>query len=105
MASLDYEYFFKQLQAGVNIDETEFEIIGDSKYDDCYIGYQPQFENPYWAGLCDIKDGCDFKTADDLVNAKIYHGKSIKELWDSIEIISIEGTCVEEWLKYFKHAE
>ena len=105
MANLDYDYFYKQLQAGVNIDETEFEIKGDSEYDECFIGYLPQYDNPYWAGLCDIKDGCEFKTAEELVNAKIYHGKSIKELWDNIEIISIEGVCMEDWLSSFRHAE
>lgn len=30
-------------------------------------------------GYCDIKDGCEFKTASELVNAPIYDGKIAKK--------------------------
>ncbi|TCL60559.1 hypothetical protein EDD76_102257 [Kineothrix alysoides] len=105
MAAMDYDYFVKQLNSGISVDEIRFEIIGDTEYNDCYIGYQSPYEKPYWAGLCDIKDGCEFRTAKELVNAKIYRGKSIKELWDRIELITLAGVCLEDWLKYFLHAD
>jgi|GEM_PF-3687589 len=30
-------------------------------------------------------------------NAKMYHGKSLKERWDNVQIISIMGIPFDEW--------
>jgi hypothetical protein len=81
MNTLDYEYFFRQLKAGISIDETCFYFVDDPQKEEHYIGFLPQYEKPYWVGYCDIPDGCEFHTAEELVNAKIFDGQSLIERW------------------------
>lgn len=52
---------------------------------------------PYWAGYCDVPDGCEFKTAQELFEAKIYDGKSIKDRWSELVIINFGGISVYDW--------
>ncbi|MBQ0092314.1 MAG: hypothetical protein KBS45_03180 [Clostridiales bacterium] len=82
-----------------NIDETAFYFKGDPKKTEHYIGYSPEFDFPYWIGLCDVPDGCEFKTAEELFEAPVFDGKSIKERWEEIEIFQISGIAIEEWHK------
>mgnify|MGYP004690054635 CR=1 FL=1 len=100
---ITWELFFRQLKAGDLINETHFYFLDEPEGEEHYIGYLPEYEEPYWAGYCDVKDGCDFATAEELVNARIYDGKSLKERWDNIVIIGIEGMCLEDWLKFCQH--
>lgn len=81
--------------ASVFLDEGEEEIH--------YLGFTPKFELPYWAGYCDIPDGAEFLTAEELVNAPIYSAQSLKERWDDVRIISIEGILFDDWLEAFEH--
>ena len=102
---MDWDYFYKQLEAGVNIDETCFYFSDGPDDDEHYLGYIPEFEKPYWVGYCDIEDGCVFDSAKELVDAKIFDGKSLRERWDKVVIVSIEGCCLEDWIKYVRHNE
>lgn len=54
---------------------------------------------PYWAGYCDIEDGCEFKTAKELFEAKIYDKRSIKDRWDELVLINIGGISADDWEK------
>ena len=101
---LDYDFFYKQLSAGIMIDETCFYFKDDPAKEEHYLGYLPQYDKPYWVGYCDIPDGTEFFTAEELVNAKIFNGSSLKERWDHVRIISIEGICLESWLERCRHA-
>lgn len=103
MEVLDFDYFYRQLEAGVSVDETCFYFTDDEDKTERYLGFLPQYDKPYWVGYCDIPEGTEFHTAEELVNAKIYHGKSLKERWDKIRIVSIMGTYLEEWQVHFKH--
>lgn len=67
-----------------------------------YIGYLPEYDKPYWAGYCDIPNGFEFKTAEELFLAKIYDGKSIKDRWNEIAFIQIFGMDIDEWADAFK---
>ncbi len=100
---MEWNYFFRQLEAGRNIDETCFVFADDPEHEQHYLGYLPTFEKPYWVGYCDIKDGCEFLTASELAEAKIFDGKSLRERWNSVVILSIEGCSVQDWLEYFEH--
>ena len=60
-------------------------------------------EKPYWVRYCDVEGGCEFKTADELVNAPIYNGKSLKSRWDKVVIVSIESFPVDDWIQCFCH--
>lgn len=101
---MEWQFFFKQLEAGVMIDETCFYFRDDVSKEEHYLGYLPQYEKPYWVGYCDIEDGCEFETASELVNAPIYDGRSLKNRWNEVVIVSIEGLDVDDWVKYCRHA-
>lgn len=103
MEGLDFDYFYRQLVAGKNINETQFYFADDPDEMDHYLGYLPQYDLPYWVGYCDIEDGAEFKTADELINAPIFDGQSLKNRWDMVRIVSIEGVSLEDWLECFSH--
>ncbi len=100
---MDWDFFFKQLDAGININETRFYFEDDPEEKEHYLGYILEQEKPYWVGYCDIKDGCDFKSAIELVSAPIFDGKTLKERWNKVIICSIEGCSLDDWMKSFQH--
>lgn len=56
----------------------------------------------YWFGL--VPDGSqahDFYSFEELVSAKVFCGKSLKEVWDSIFLISIDASNVREVLPLY----
>ena len=103
MANLDYDFFFKELEAGVSTDETCFYFTDDPTEAEHFLGFLPQHEKPYWVGYCDIPDGTAFSSAEELIHAEIFEGKSLRSRWDKVFIVSIEGVDLEGWLEYFIH--
>ncbi len=62
----DLLYLFEA--AGDHVDETAIYFDDDPEEYEHYLGYIPEVkgkicEKPYWVGLCDIEDGCEFLTA------------------------------------------
>ena len=100
---MDWDLFLRQLTVGMNINETCFYFSDDPNEEEHYLGYLPQFDKPYWVGYCDVDGGCEFDTAEELVQAKIFDGKSLKERWSCVVICSIEGCGYEDWLNSFNH--
>ncbi|HFI0394768.1 TPA: hypothetical protein ACGOYV_001550 [Streptococcus suis] len=100
---LQYDYFLQEFEAGMNIDETAFCFESDSQDTLRYIGYSEN-EKIYWAGLSDLPDGAQFKTAKELFEAKIYDGQSLKERWNEVNIFSILSLPLEDWLSYVDHS-
>lgn len=76
-----------------------FYFRSDPEEGEHYIGCLSQYEKPYWAGYCDIPDGCEFETAKELFEANIYDGKSIKDRWAELVLVSIGGINVDDWEK------
>lgn len=103
MDTLDFNYFFNQFKARVSIDETCFYFEDDPQKSEHYIGFLSEYENPYWVGYCDIPDGCEFHTAEELVDAKIFDGKTLKERWLNVRIVSIGGVELDDWIKFCLH--
>jgi len=99
---MKYEELLSIFEKAKNCDETVFYFKSDPKETEHYIVFLPEYEKPYWVGLCDIKDGCEFKTAKEMFEAPIYDGKSIKERWNEIIVCAINGCSVEDWLIYNK---
>lgn len=95
--TVDFKYFLDELKKGEIMDETSFYFVDEIGEPEHYIGCLMKFEKPYWVGLCDIPGGTEFLTAEELVNAKIYRGKSLKERWDDVRIICMGGISLEEW--------
>lgn len=96
MYKISFEELLELFRNGDGVDETIFYFSDDLKQEEHYIGYLPQYDKPYWAGYCDIKDGCEFKTADELFNAKIYNNRSIKDRWEQLILIAIGGVNIDD---------
>ena len=99
MNTLDFYYFLSELKKGEIMDETYFYFIDEEGQPEHYIGCLMQYDRPYWVGLCDIPDGTEFLTAEELVNAKIYRGKSLKERWNEVRVVCMGGIPVEMYLE------
>ena len=97
--AVDFNYFLAELRKGEIMNETSFYFVGEISEPEHSIGCLPQYDKPYWAGLCDIPNGTEFLTADELVNATIYRGKSLKERWDDVRIICMGGIPVDDYMK------
>ena len=95
---MDYETLFGLFEEKrSNIDETAFYFKNDPGEIEHFIGFQPLHESPYWVGYCDIEGGCSFSTAKELFEAPVFDGKSIKDRWSEIVIVSIAGIGFDEW--------
>lgn len=93
----NYDFILKQFEKGhSHVDETVFYFRSDPKEEDHYIGYDPYMTKPYWAGLCDIPEGTVFSTAKELFEAEIYDGRSIKQRWAELILVSMGGVNVGE---------
>ena len=102
--SLHIDYLLQEFKTGKNIDETSFSFESDPITDFRFIGYSENEPLPYWAGLCDLPNGARFRTADELFDAKIYGGKSLRERWFEVTLYSIYGFPLEEWLSFVEHS-
>ena len=100
---MNWDFFFRQLSAGKNIDETCFSFCDDPDEKEHYLGFIPHCDEPYWIGYCDVEGGCAFKTAEELVSAPVFEGKCLRERWSGVMINGIGGLSFEEWLKYAEH--
>ena len=103
IASLNYDFFYYQLEAGKRINETRFYFADDEREEEHFLGYMPQCEKPYWVGFCDIPNGTAFPTAQELVTARIFQGKSLQERWQNVRIVSIEGVSLKDWLESLEY--
>ena len=46
-----------------------------------------------------LPDGCEFQTAKEFFEAKIYDGRSIKDRWSELILTQIGGINVDDWEK------
>ena len=104
VSTLHIDYLIQEFKAGMNVDETSFTFEKDNKNLLHYIGYSEDEKESYWAGLCDLPDGRRFQTVDELFEAKIYDGKSLKERWDEVTIYSINSLPLDDWLSCLPHS-
>ena len=76
--------------------EIDFCVAGLSDYQDCWMGKMPdRFDKRkeiYWFGLApDGSKAYDYDNYSDFVNALVFDGKSLKQVWDRVELFSIDG--------------
>ncbi|MBQ4584711.1 MAG: hypothetical protein IJA82_00725 [Clostridia bacterium] len=86
--------------------EIEFSIKGYPKYQFCWMGKMPDKENTekelYWYGLTsDGSEAYDYDNFQDFYSAPIFDGKSIKEIWDKVDLLSIDGCDPKERLAVY----
>ena len=66
MTTIDFDFFLSELKKGEIMDETYFYFVDETDKPEHYIGCLSQYDKPYWVGLCDIPDGTEFLTAEEL---------------------------------------
>jgi hypothetical protein len=85
--------------------EIEFCVDNCLAYQESWLGKTLDKDNKkpvYWFGL--TKDGLnayDYDSFEQLINAKVFYDKSIKEIWDSVTLYAIDGCYVEERLPFY----
>ena len=98
--NMDYDLFLRCLaEEKEGIDETEILFLDDLERGECILGYIREieingeiryFDEPYWIGTgCDVKDGKGFVSAEDLLHAKAYGGRSIHEAWKKVHVLHL----------------
>ena len=97
IGTITYDVLLALFKSGRFVDETKFFFEDDPDEEEHYLGYLPGFDKPYWAGYGDFEDDCEFDTAEELFEAKIYDGKSLKERWDTVALIDIGGIAAEDY--------
>ena len=69
-------------------------------------------QDEYWMGKTEQEDSneqaiwlqsddlpyCEFSSFENLIQAKVFRGKSMIEVWDDVEFLSIEGMSVRDWM-------
>ena len=119
--NMDYDLFRRCLsEYPDSIGETCFMFLDDQDRSECIIGYAPmlpslwnQWTNdpksrepkpnprPYWVGTgCDVHNGADFTTAEELLNAPIYGGRSIADAWEQVCVFNIGGVPLDIWFQH-----
>lgn len=96
-SDMEWKIFYYLLAIEKSIGEMCFIFSDDEKKKEHYLGYTADWDEPYWIGYCDIKDGCGFQTAEELVKAPVFDHRSLQERWKKVQIESIDGLTLEEW--------
>ena len=100
----------QQLEAILSIDvislnrcvEMNFGINGNPKYEDCWLGKMKDKQTGtecYWFGL--MKDGSEaynFPTLSEFLEAKVFDGKSLKDVLSQLEWYSLDGSEILEYV-------
>lgn len=86
--------------------EIAFSVKVYPKYQYCWMGKMPDDQNKekelYWYGLTDDgSEGYDYYNFEDFSSAPAFDGKSLKELWDDIEILYINGCDPENMIRSY----
>jgi len=85
--------------------EINFCVDSNANYTSCWLGKLNSKENSevvYWFGLmADGSEAYEFDSKKQFLEAKVFNGKSIKDIWELVTIISIDGCEVEERLPYY----
>ncbi|WIV12850.1 hypothetical protein [Proteiniborus sp. MB09-C3] len=83
--------------------EMNFCIDNDTVYDDCWLGKMPDRDNPrksvYWYGL--VPDGSqayEYTGLEDFIDAKVFYGKSMRDVIEKVIWYSLDGCSIEERL-------
>lgn len=98
--------------------EIEFNIVGFEKYQYCWMGKMPDqtkkklfwpllskrkaLRDIYWFGLAaDGTAAYDYDNFQDFATAPVFDGKSLEEIWENVELLSIDGCDPEERMQFY----
>ena len=95
---MEYEALYKLFdEKRANINDTSFRFRSDPEGIERFMGFQPRNGLPYWLGYCDVEGGCNFKTAAEMFEAPVFGGRSVKDRWVEVELITIGAIDIDEW--------
>lgn len=83
--------------------EILFKLENSEKYNHCWMGViNKNGSSEYWFGLTsDGKEAYDYTNFDQMTSAPVFNGKSLKEIWDTINILSINGCSPESMIPFY----
>lgn len=86
--------------------EIEFLVKGDPQYQSCWMGKMPnntdKEKDLYWYGL--VQDGSeayDYDNFQEFSSEPVFKGKSLKEVWVDIKLLTIDGSDPEERIQNY----
>lgn len=81
--------------------EVNFMVLDNPKFIDCWMGKMPDKrinKERYWFGLTeDGENASDYESFVEMVEARVFDSISLKEIWNQIQILSIDG-CEPDWM-------
>jgi hypothetical protein len=85
--------------------EIEFCIDNCDAYQTSWLGKMVDRNRKkviYWFGLTeDGSQAYDFDLFEQFANAKVFYDKSIKEIWDSVSLLSVDACDIQERLPFY----
>ena len=83
--------------------EIEFSVKGHPNYQFCWMGKCPDRDHndkaTYWYGLApDGSEAYNYAGFAEFSSAAVFNSRSLEEIWDKIEILSIDGSDPEDQL-------
>ena len=112
MNKIDFQDFKRIMLYAINNNaciEIEFCVDNYMEFQNAWMGkiVNPNTKKPtFWFGLTpDGTQAYDFDTFEAFISARIFRGKSIEEIWDSISISSLDGGLLEETLPFYLEQE
>ena len=86
--------------------EVLFSVKGYPKFQHCWMGKMPYKndtqEDSYWFGLFSDGSGAyDYNSFNEFSSAPVFDGKSLKDIWECVEIIEIDGCDPAERIQFF----
>ena len=85
--------------------EIFFAVKESDKFDRCWMGKMPSRETQkdiFWYGLTpDGKNAYDYPKLEDFLSADVFDGKSLTEIWNEVEIKSINGCDPSEMIEMY----
>lgn len=89
--------------------EIEFMVSNGDKFSQCWMGklYDKEIEQEaYWFGLTeDGMNAYDYTSFEEMSQATVFDGKSLKDVWNDVEIISVDGCDPKERVEYYSSIE
>lgn len=85
--------------------EIEFSVDSCDEYKTSWLGKMLEGETNkliYWFGLTeDGSQAYEFSSFEEFVNAGVFFGKNIKEVWGSITLHSIDACSIQDRLPFY----
>ena len=83
--------------------EIQFMLQSNQKYDYCWMGKmwdRDEQKDVFWYGLTpDEKNAFDYPSFEEMANAPVFDGLSLKDVWDQVVIEEIDGCDPQERLE------